>query len=199
MIPTEIVIATQNEGKIREIGDLLSDIPIRLIPALNIPDVPAVIESERSLQGNAIKKAQALFEFTGIPSLADDTGLEVDSLDGRPGVLSARYAGDDATDADNRALLLHELEGIANRRARFSTVAAFVDHLGIYLFEGTCEGTIRLSESGSEGFGYDAVFIPQGFDASFAEMSVSAKNKISHRGKALAKFRAFMHERTSSD
>jgi len=162
----------------------------------SLGNFPQIIESEPSLQGNAIKKAQALFDITGIPTLADDTGLEVDTLNGQPGVHSARFAGENATDEENRALLLDELLGCTNRTARFCSVVAYIDAEGLYLFEGTCEGRIRDGESGSGGFGYDSIFEPEGYDVSFAEMSMESKNEISHRGKALEKFRLFLFEKT---
>ena len=195
--PLEILLATRNPGKIKEMNMLLADLPVHLRSVVEFGEIPPVIEDERSLQGNAIKKAQALFDQTGLASLADDTGLEVDALGGRPGVHSARYAGEDATDEENRALLLKELGDAENRTARFSTVAAYIDANSICLFEGTCEGSIRYSEAGADGFGYDVVFDPVGHDLSFAEMSTEVKNGISHRGKALAKFKAYMMERTT--
>ena len=196
--PIEIVLATRNEGKVKEIERILSDLPVQFKPMSRLGDIPEIIESEPTLQGNAIKKAQTLFDYTGIPSLADDTGLEVDALSGQPGVRSARFAGENATDADNRALLLNKLTGCADRTARFCTVIAYIDPEGIFLFEGACEGRIRSDESGAGGFGYDSIFEPDGFAISFAEMSVESKNRISHRGKALQKFRAFLFERTAS-
>ncbi|TDI77647.1 MAG: RdgB/HAM1 family non-canonical purine NTP pyrophosphatase [Bacteroidetes bacterium] len=193
----KVVLATRNAGKVKEMHLLLADLPVTLLSVADFDDVPEVIEDQPSLQGNAVKKAQALFDATGIPSLADDTGLEVDALFGRPGVRSARYAGENASDSKNRALLLHELQNVSDRTARFCTVAAYVDGNSICLFEGTCEGSIRNSEAGTDGFGYDAVFEPKGFQISFAEMSTEVKNGISHRGKAMAKFKAYMMEKAA--
>ncbi len=131
--------------------------------------------------------------FTGLPALADDTGLEVDTLDGRPGVRSARFAGETATDADNRAHLLAALQHAADRRARFRTVLAFVDASGtLRTFEGVCEGHLLDHERGEGGFGYDRLFVPEGQAETFAEMPRAAKNAISHRGRALAAFAAWL-------
>ena len=193
-----IVLATRNNGKVREIERLLATLPVKLQPMSTLGNIPQIVESELSLQGNAIKKAQALFDLTGIPTLADDTGLEVDALNGRPGVHSARFAGENASDEDNRRRLLNELLDCPDRIARFCTVVAYIDSEGLYLFEGTCEGRIRTDESGAGGFGYDSIFQPEGFAVSFAEMSVESKNEISHRGKALDKFRLFLFEKTAA-
>ena len=134
-----------------------------------------------------------MFAFSGVPSLADDTGLEVDALGGAPGVLSARFAGSHCSPADNRALLLSELNGRTNRAARFRTVLAFTDESGTRYFEGVCRGEILLEERGSGGFGYDAIFRPDGSNKSFAELHPKEKNALSHRGRALRKFFAFIH------
>jgi len=192
---TSILLATRNPGKIRELEQLLSDLPLRLVTVDTLEDAPEVAETARSLQGNAVKKAQILFNHTGIPALADDTGLLVDALSGAPGVHSARFAGEKATDQENRTLLLSRMDGVTDRAARFCTVAAFVDDGGIYVFEGVCEGAICTEEAGEGGFGYDSVFRPDGKTLTFAQMPVEAKNAISHRGRALEKFRSFVVER----
>jgi XTP/dITP diphosphohydrolase len=154
-----------------------------------------VIEDAATLEGNAEKKARALHAFTGLPALADDTGLEVAALDGRPGVRSARFAGETATDADNRARLLAELHGQSDRRARFRTVLAFVDEAGaLHTFAGVCAGRILDEERGAGGFGYDALFVPDGHAETFAEMTKEAKNRISHRALALAAFAAWLEQ-----
>jgi XTP/dITP diphosphohydrolase len=171
---------------VAEIRAALVDVPISTVD--DYPDFPEVEETEPDLEGNAALKSRALFRHTGLPSLADDTGLEVDALDGAPGVLSARYAGEGCTPADNRKLLLEQLRGIDHRAARFRTVLAFTDEQGTRFFEGACEGEILEEERGSGGFGYDALFRPDGSDRSFAELDTSAKNEISHRGAALRRF-----------
>ncbi|MCZ6705675.1 MAG: hypothetical protein O6942_07225, partial [Bacteroidetes bacterium] len=139
---TELVVASGNRGKVREIEMLLKDLPVRTLSLDDFPDAPEVNEDQSTLEGNAIKKAREIAEYTELPTVSDDTGLEVDALDGRPGVLSARYAGPDSDSSANRALLLAKLEGVEHRLARFRTVAAYVDEDEVYIFEGVCEGVI---------------------------------------------------------
>ncbi|MBE2185309.1 MAG: RdgB/HAM1 family non-canonical purine NTP pyrophosphatase [Rhodothermales bacterium] len=181
-----LVLATRNAGKIRELERLLEGTGMAVEPCPS--DAPEVVEDGDTLAANAEKKARAVHAFTGLAALADDTGLEVDALGGRPGVRSARFAGETATDADNRARLLRELDGQPSR-ARFRTVVAFVDESGaLHTFVGVCEGTIGTQERGTSGFGYDALFIPDGYDQTFAELPLDTKNRISHRARALAAF-----------
>ncbi|TDI71963.1 MAG: RdgB/HAM1 family non-canonical purine NTP pyrophosphatase [Bacteroidetes bacterium] len=188
----EIVIASGNRGKVREIEMLLKDLAVRTLSLEDFPNAPAVLENKATLEGNAVKKAREIAEFTGLPAIADDTGLEVDALDGRPGVLSARYAGPDANSEANRRLLLSELDGIDERSARFRTVAAFVDDDEVHVFDGTCEGLIAVAERGEGGFGYDSIFVPESDTRTFAEMTAEEKNKVSHRSEAFQKFAAFL-------
>lgn len=188
----EIVIASGNRGKVREIEMLLKDLAVRTLSLEDFPNAPAVLENKATLEGNAVKKAREIAEFTGLPAIADDSGLEVDALDGRPGVLSARYAGPDANSEANRTLLLSELDGINDRSARFRTVAAFVDDDEVHVFDGTCEGLIAVAERGEAGFGYDSIFIPESDTRTFAEMTAEEKNKVSHRSEAFQKFAAFL-------
>jgi len=191
--PITLVLATRNPGKLAELQALLADLPVTLRAATDFPGAPEVVEDAETLEGNAVRKARALQAFTGLPALADDTGLEVEALEGAPGVHSARFAGPAATDAENRALLLERLQGITNRRARFRTVLAFApDARTIHLFEGVCPGWILEEERGSGGFGYDPLFVPEGHVQTFAEMPIDAKNRISHRGKALRAFATFL-------
>ena len=184
----QLVCASANPDKVAEIQRLL-DGAVELLarPA----DVPDVVEDADSLLGNARLKAAALCAATGMPAVADDTGLEVAALAGAPGVYSARYAGEGCTYADNRAKLLAELAGVLDRRAAFRTVAIVMWPDGSELHvEGLCAGVITTEERGGVGFGYDAVFAPDdGPGATFAEMGVDAKNLISHRGRA---FRALL-------
>ncbi len=189
----QIVLATSNRGKINEIRDLLKDIEVVLLSneELDAP-LPDVVEDAVSLEGNARKKAEVALAHAGIPALADDTGLEVDALSGDPGVRSARYAGEDCNAARNRRKLLDALDGAAQRSARFRTVIALADLSGTLVFEGLCEGRIATEERGSGGFGYDAIFIPNGSSKTFAEMSVDEKNRISHRAMALNRLRDFL-------
>jgi len=190
-----IVLATRNPGKIAELRALLADLPVDLVSAADLDGAPEVEEDAPTLEGNARKKAEALYDHAGLPALADDTGLEVNALDGAPGVHSARFAGPDADDAANRARLLRDLSGAEDRSAQFRTVLAFANGGDVQFFEGVCEGRITKSGRGSEGFGYDALFEPDGESQTFAEMSADAKNRISHRGRALAQFVTFLRNR----
>lgn len=175
------VLASANKDKAKEIAAILEGFD--LVPRPD--DVPDVDETEDTLEGNARLKAVALMEATGLPAIADDTGLEVDALDGAPGVYSARYAGEDATYADNVNKLHAALVGAATRTARFRTVAlaAFPDGTEV-VAHGVVEGVIADQPSGAEGFGYDPLFIPEGSNKTFAEMSREEKHAISHRGRA---------------
>ncbi len=184
-LPT-LVCASANPDKVAEIEAVLAGI-VRLLP--RPAGVPDVVEDAPTLEGNALLKAEAICAATGLPALADDTGLEVDHLGGEPGVRTARFAGDDATYADNRAKLLRELDGVPaeQRRATFVTVATVVWPDGRVLsVEGRCAGVIPTAERGDRGFGYDPVFVPDGAgDRTFAEMTDAEKNAISHRGRAM--------------
>jgi XTP/dITP diphosphohydrolase len=184
----QLVCASANPDKVAEIQRLLDGV-VELLPRPS--HVPDVIEDAGSLLGNARLKAAALCAATGMPAVADDTGLEVGALDGAPGVDAAHYAGEGSTYAENRAKLLSELAGVADRRAAFKTVAIVVWPDGSELHvEGVCPGVITTVERGEIGFGYDSVFQPdEGGGATFAEMGVEAKNAISHRGRA---FRALL-------
>ncbi|MEP0547038.1 MAG: RdgB/HAM1 family non-canonical purine NTP pyrophosphatase [Rhodothermales bacterium] len=192
-----IVLATRNPGKVAELRALLADLPVDLISAAEVEGAPEVEEDAPTLRGNARKKAEALHAHTGLPSLADDTGLEVDALDGAPGVHSARFAGPEADAEANRARLLRDLTGADDRAARFRTVLAFADGDDVRCFDGVCEGQITEAERGEGGFGYDALFEPEGETRTFAEMPAEAKNQISHRGRALRAFEAWLHGRLS--
>jgi XTP/dITP diphosphohydrolase len=182
-LPT-FVCASANPHKAAEIVELL-DGRIELLP--RPADVPDVVEDADTLVGNARLKAAAIAAATGMPAVADDTGLEVDALDGRPGVRSARFAGPSATDADNRSLLLGSLEGRTDRAARFRTVVVVRWPDGRELVaEGVCEGSIAEVERGERGFGYDPLFVPdEGDGRTFAEMTAAEKHAVSHRGRAL--------------
>jgi XTP/dITP diphosphohydrolase len=177
-----LVLATANPDKAREIADALSGLD--LVPRPE--DVPDVDETDDTLEGNARLKAEALCRATGEAAVADDTGLEVAALNGRPGVYSSRFAGPTATYADNVAKLLAELDGVDNRRARFRTVAlvAFPDGREV-IAEGTVDGHIATEARGDEGFGYDPLFVPDDGDGrTFGEMTLAEKQQISHRGRA---------------
>jgi XTP/dITP diphosphohydrolase len=178
-----LVCASANPDKVAEIRQLLAG-AVELVP--RPPDVPEVVEDAETLVGNARLKARALVDATGQAAVADDTGLDVVALDGAPGVHSAYYAGEGCSYEDNRRKLLAELEGVADRRAAFRTVAlvAWPDGSELHV-EGVCPGVITEEERGSGGFGYDSVFEPdEGGGATFAELDAAAKNAISHRGRA---------------
>ena len=191
-----IVLASRNEHKIEELKDTLADLGIELKSAPEFPNLKEVEEDKLTLEGNALKKARYVYEETGLPSLADDTGLEVDALDGRPGVFSARYAGEGASYEDNVEKLLAELAGVdkKDRGAQLRTVVALVSDEGTYTFEGICRGVILTEKRGAKGFGYDPVFQPKGYKETFAEMNSETKNKISHRGKAIGQFLDWLME-----
>lgn len=189
-----IVLASRNKHKIEELRSTLAPLGITLKSTYDFPDLEEVIEDRDTLEGNALKKARYVFKETGLPTLSDDTGLEVDALDGRPGVYSARYAGKDATYQDNVDKLLGEMLGVDNRTARFRTVVALITESGVYTFEGVCKGTIIKEERGNQGFGYDPVFLPDGYDETFAELDADTKNEISHRGHAIQKFYDWLKE-----
>jgi len=186
----ELILATRNPGKVEEIRALLSDLPVRVRPADALDAPLDVAEDAETLRGNAEKKARAYVDRYGQAALADDTGLEVDALNGAPGVHTARYAGPDATASDNVRKMLDELDGVSERTARFRTVVCYVDAGGTaHAFDGVCEGRIARAPRGEDGFGYDPIFIPEDHDQTFAEMNAAAKNAISHRKKAIEAFR----------
>jgi XTP/dITP diphosphohydrolase len=191
----KLVLATRNPGKVAEMRMLLASLPVTLYAASEFPGAPEIDEDRPTLEGNARKKAEALHAFTGLPALADDTGLEVAALDGRPGVHSARYAGPEADPAANRELLLRELAGAAERSARFRTVVALAEDGQVRCFEGACTGRILEAERGEGGFGYDALYAPDGTDQTFAELSTDEKNAISHRGRALRAVASYLRDR----
>jgi len=189
-----LVLATRNPGKVDELAARLGSLGVDLTSAAAL-DAPEVEEDADTLRGNAEKKARALFAFSGLPSLADDTGLEVDALGGAPGVFSARYAGPEADAVANRAKLLAALADGDERTARFRTVLAYADDEGVRFFDGVCEGRITEVEEGDGGFGYDSIFSPSDGDGrTFAQMTTAEKNRISHRGRALDTFARWLEE-----
>lgn len=185
-----IILATHNLGKVKELKDLLVDLSFEIeIKFLHdYPALGAIEETGSTFHENARLKAQAVFALTGLPSIADDSGLEVDALGGAPGVYSARFAGEDATDADNNAKLLRELAGVPEeeRTARFRSVICAVFGPGReYYAEGACEGRIALAPRGSNGFGYDPLFLlAPDYERTMAELSLAEKNAVSHRSRA---------------
>ena len=185
----ELLFATHNRHKAEEIGRLL-DGSFRLLTLDDVGVSEEIVEDAETLEGNALLKARFLYLRTGKPCFADDTGLEVSALGGAPGVRTARYAGEECDPEKNMSKLLEALRAETDRGARFRTVVAYVDGKGEeHLFEGVCEGHIAESRRGTEGFGYDPLFEPEGFGGrTFAEMSMEEKNKISHRGRAVSRF-----------
>lgn len=184
----ELVVATRNKGKLKEIRRLLEDQMVDVLGMDRFPDAPDVVEDGETFADNARKKAEAIASFTGKACLADDSGLVVKALDGRPGVHSARYSGDDATDHSNNLKLLQEMTGIpeADRQAAFCCVMALcLPGESTRLFEGQVEGTILTREQGQGGFGYDPLFWVTGHQCTMAELPLDIKNRISHRGQAL--------------
>lgn len=183
----EILLATRNPDKVKELTALLGDLEIRIRTLAEFPAAPEVEEDGVTCEANALKKAREMAAATGIPSVADDTGLEVDALDGRPGVFAARYAGERATYEDNCRKLLNELDGVSleRRAARFITVAALAMPGGhTQVATGTLVGVIAEECSGSQGFGYDPVFFVPELGRTLAELTAEEKNRISHRAKA---------------
>jgi XTP/dITP diphosphohydrolase len=184
---TEILLATRNSDKVRELAALLGDLGIRIRTLVDFPTAPEVEEDGVTCEANALKKAREIAATTGVPSVADDTGLEVDALGGRPGVRAARYAGDGATYEDNCRKLLRELDGVpqARRTARFVTVAALAMPGGeTRVTTGTLAGVIAEESMGMQGFGYDPVFFVPELGRTLAELTAEEKNRISHRAKA---------------
>ncbi|OHD65746.1 MAG: non-canonical purine NTP pyrophosphatase, RdgB/HAM1 family [Spirochaetes bacterium RBG_13_51_14] len=192
----KLVIATHNIGKIREIRNKFADIPgLELVPLSDFPDAPEVIENGKTFKENAHRKAREAARFTGLPAMADDSGLVVDALGGRPGVRSARYGQLSAADADRNRMILDELRDVpADRRTtRFVCVISiqFPDGGG-YFAEGACEGIIAESMRGSHGFGYDPIFYLPDVKKTMAELTMEEKNRISHRAKALDAMRKIL-------
>lgn len=192
----ELLLATSNTGKVRELAQLLEGLPVKLHHLSEFEPVTPVEETGETFDDNASLKAIFYGQRTGLLTLADDSGLEVDALGGAPGVRSARYAGADATDGQRVARLIEELTGSGYdaRRARFVCVLALFDPATarIRTFHGVCAGRIATSARGSQGFGYDPVFVPEGYDLSFAELPTEIKQRISHRARALAAARDYL-------
>jgi XTP/dITP diphosphohydrolase len=193
----ELVLATRNRNKVIELVALLGDIGVTIHTLDEFPDAPDVLEDGDSCEANAVKKARAIAEFTGLPAVADDTGLEVDALGGRPGVYAARYAGEGATYEDNCRKLLREMVGVPRERrtARFLTVAAIaLPSDGIRVAQGTLDGVIAEEASGTLGFGYDPVFLIPELGKTLAQLPANQKNTISHRAKAFTHAKDLLRE-----
>jgi XTP/dITP diphosphohydrolase len=188
----EIVFATQNKHKLEEIQKIVGD-QYKIISLADLNFFEDIPETENTLVGNALMKARFIHEKFHCNCFADDTGLEIDALHGAPGVYSARYAGPACSFEDNMRKVLSQMEGISNRKAQFKTVIALILDNKEYLFEGSVSGTILEKKSGTQGFGYDPIFLPDGYNESFAEMSAELKNRISHRAVATQKLTHFLH------
>lgn len=183
----KLLVATGNRHKFHEISAILKSSRLTLLSLRDIADPPLVVEDGESFEANAVIKASTLARHSGLWTLADDSGLEVDALGGAPGVISARYAGEPSNDAANNRKLLDEMAREVNRRARFCCAIALSDPSGVsHTVRGTCEGVLLSSLKGAGGFGYDPLFVPDGYDRTFAELDAGIKNVISHRARALA-------------
>ena len=188
----KIIFATNNAHKLSEVQAVLGD-GFTLVTPRECGVTEEIPEEQETLEGNASQKSHYLYDRTHQNCFADDTGLEVEALGGAPGVHSARYATDGHDFAANTRLLLKNMEGVENRRARFRTVISLILNGEEHLFEGVVEGRILDHESGHEGFGFDPLFVPDGSERTFAEMSAEEKNAISHRGRAVRKLAAYLH------
>ncbi len=193
----KLVLATHNEHKVAELSRMLEGLDVEVLSVRDLPDLPDVVEDGETLEANAVKKASAVSAATGLPALADDTGLEVEPLGGEPGVYSARYAGPDATYDDNNRKLLAALEGVSanRRRAVFRCVVAVAVPGGdVRTVEGRTAGSIIDAPRGRLGFGYDPIFLPDGSARTYAEMTQTEKNAVSHRGRAMRAARDLVEE-----
>ena len=189
----QIVFATSNPNKIREVNEMLGG-RFDIIGLKDIGCTEEVPETQNTIKGNALQKARYVAENYGVSCFSEDTGLEVDALDGAPGVYTARYGGPERSAEKNMAKVLSELKGKDNRGAQFKTVVALISDGKEHTFTGIARGTIRPEKSGTDGFGYDPIFSPEGYDLTFAEMTSAEKNKISHRGKAVRQLIAFLEK-----
>ena len=189
---TQLILATHNDHKAKEFRDILPQYSVQTLADLGHDD--EIKETTTSLEGNSFIKAETVFKRYGHVVISDDSGLEVDALNGAPGVYSARYAGDPRNDQRNTEKLLDELQGAFNRKAQFRTVITLMNAENSFQFEGIVKGTIAKSPRGEAGFGYDPVFIPEGVQQTFAELAANEKNKISHRANAIEKLLHFLNE-----
>ncbi len=188
----KLVFASNNAHKLAEIRSILAG-RVEVVSLSDIDCHDDIPETADTLEGNALIKARHIWEHYGLYCFADDTGLEVEALDGAPGVYSARFAGEKATFEDNISLLLERLQGVpAPRRAAFRTVIALIDEYGTHLFEGSVAGEITEERLGGQGFGYDPVFLPEGQTKTFAQLTESEKNSMSHRGRAIQKLASYL-------
>lgn len=188
----KLVFATNNKHKLDEVRKITSHHPVEIVSLAEINCFDDIPETADTLEGNALQKAHYIQEKFGLNCFADDTGLEVEALNNAPGVYSARYAGPGHDSEANMKKLLHEMEGKENRKARFRTVIVLVWNGKTYTFDGIVNGTITTTKRGENGFGYDPIFIPEGYEQTFAELGNDIKNQISHRAKAVEKLDEFL-------
>lgn len=188
----KLVFATNNKHKLDEVRKITSHHPVEIVSLTEINCFDDIPETADTLEGNALQKVLYIREKFGMDCFADDTGLEVEALNNAPGVYSARYAGPGHDSEANMKKLLHEMEGMENRKARFRTVIALVWNGKTYTFDGIVNGTITTTKRGENGFGYDPIFIPEGYEQTFAELGNDIKNQISHRAKAVEKLDEFL-------
>lgn len=188
----KLVFATNNKHKLDEVRKITSRHPVEIVSLADIDCFDEIPETADTLEGNALQKVLYIWEKFGMDCFADDTGLEVEALNNAPGVYSARYAGPGHDSEANMKKLLHEMEGMENRKARFRTVIALVWNGKTYTFDGIVNGTITTTKRGENGFGYDPIFIPEGYEQTFAELGNDIKNQISHRAKAVEKLDEFL-------
>ena len=189
----KLIFATQNQNKVKELQQLMpSNIELLSLKDINCDD--DIPEMANTLEGNASQKSDYVVKKFNVNCFADDTGLEIEALNNEPGVLSARYAGEQKDSNDNMDLVLEKLKSKSNRKAKFRTVISLIINGTEHLFEGEAKGEIIDEKCGVEGFGYDPIFKPEGYDITFAEMSIEDKNKISHRGKAVRKLIDFLNK-----
>lgn len=192
----ELIVASRNKGKVGEIKELLAGLPLKISSLLEYPDIPDVIEDGKTYTANALKKAVEIAKATGKMTMADDSGIEVKALGNAPGIYSARFAGKGASEKDKNRKLFKMLKGVpmSKRQARYRCVIALVDGKGksIGIVQGTCGGYITTQERGSNGFGFDPLFFLKRYNKTFGELPASVKAKISHRARALKKFKALL-------
>ncbi|MEW6086735.1 MAG: XTP/dITP diphosphatase [bacterium] len=184
----DIVVATRNKGKLKEIKEILKGLDVNLLSLDDFSDLPDVVEDGLTFKNNALKKAKIISEITGFPVISDDSGLQIDVLNGQPGIHSARFSGDNAKDADNIKKVLDLIKDVPEqkRTARFKAVLClYFSKRKVKFTEGTCEGRMIFAPRGENGFGYDPIFVPKGYKKTFAELSGKTKNRISHRAKAM--------------
>ena len=194
----ELIVASRNKGKVAEIKELLVGLPYKVTSLLEYPHLPDVVEDGKTYRENALKKAVEIAKLTGKMTISDDSGLEVKALGNAPGIYSARFAGEGASEKDKNQKLFKMLKGVPlhKRQARYRCVIAFVDGKGqeIAVVEGTCSGLIALKEQGTNGFGFDPLFLLKRYNKTFGQLSPTLKAKISHRARALKKFRAIIEK-----